>query len=83
MNRKRHYPTKATKFEVLRFIKDREWVTVRALMCRFGYTFEGAKTRLARLAREGLITAWVAEDSWTLTQTGERRHAYFARKAKR
>lgn len=40
---KGHYPIKATKSEVIRFIHDREFVTVHDLIERFGYKYKGAE----------------------------------------
>jgi len=73
---------KAKKPEVLRFIRDREFVTVHDLMDRFGYKYKGALKRLRTLREEGLITQWITASQWTLTQDGERRIDYYDRQGK-
>lgn len=79
---KRHYPTKATKEEVLFFIRDRDFVTAHDLMERFGYKYYGAQSMLYRLAHEGLITQWIERGQWTLTQDGYRRCEYYEQRKK-
>jgi len=73
---------KAKKVEALRFIRDREFVTVHDLMDRFGYKYKGALKRLRTLREEGLITQWTDWGQWTLTQAGERRLDYYENKEK-
>lgn len=68
---------KATKVEVLRFMRDREFVTIHGLMERFSYKYNGAVKRLRTLAKEGLITQWIERGQWSLTQDGERRLHYY------
>lgn len=71
------YPIKATKEEVLLFIRDREWVTIHDLIEQFGYRYKGAERRLYRLARQRLITPWLQKGQWNLTQDGTRRCEYY------
>lgn len=71
------YPTKATKEEVLLFIRDREWITIHDLVNQFGYKYKGAEKRLYNLARESMITPWIERGQWTLTQDGERKCQYY------
>ena len=73
---------KATKEEVLLFIRDREWLTIHDLMEQFGYRYKGAEKRLYRLAREGLATPWIERGQWTLTQDGFRRLEYYEQRRK-
>ncbi len=61
--KKRHYPIKATKKEVLRFIRNRDFVTVHDLVERFGYKYKGAEKRLYTPTRQGLITHGLKEDN--------------------
>lgn len=79
---KRHYPIKATKSEVLRSIRDRDFVTVHDLIERFGYKYKGAEKRLYNLAREGLITQWIERGQWSLTQDGYRKADYYDRQGR-
>lgn len=73
---------KAGKAEVLRFIRDREFVTIHDLMERFGYKYNGAVKRLRTLAQEGLITQWIERGQWSPTQDGYRRAEYYDRQGK-
>jgi len=79
---KRHYPIKATKEEVLLFIRDREWLTLHDLIEQFGYRYKGAERRLYRLAHAGLITPWIEKGQWTLTQDGYRKCEYYKERRK-
>jgi DNA-binding MarR family transcriptional regulator len=78
----KHYPLKATKFDVLKFIGERENITVNDLMDHFRYMPKGANSRIESLAREELITSWIMPGQWCLTQEGERRLKYYADKEK-
>lgn len=73
---------KATKEEVLLFIRDREWLTLHDLIEQFGYKYKGAERRLYRLARAGLITPWITKGQWTLTQDGTRKCEYYEERRK-
>ena len=71
------YLVKATKEEVLLFIRDREWITLHDLLEQFGYKYKGAEQRLYRLARAHLITPWITKGQWTLTQDGTKKCAFY------
>lgn len=79
---KKHYPIRATKFEVLHFIKKREIVCRNDLADHFGYKPKGAEDRLYTLAREGLITQIPTIGQWRLSKLGEKRYQYYIEKAK-
>jgi len=77
---KKHYPVKATKLEVLKFIKKVEIITVNGLVDHFGYKPKGAMNRIYTLVQDGLLTPWVSPNQWVLTQTGEERLKYYGKK---
>ena len=60
---------KARKINVLEFIYDREAVTARDLMGKFGYTYSGARSRLSQLRKQGFIQQ-VTKGHWRLTNRG-------------
>ena len=62
-------PLKASKLDVLGFIKDREVVTATSLMNEFGYTLSSAKCRLSQLHKERYIESY-CRGQWCLTQRG-------------
>jgi len=70
-------PYKATKKEVLSLFEEIEVVTVRSLMDRFDYSYEGARSRIKSLHREGLIESLLDKGSWGLTKKGERRLMHY------
>ncbi|MDD5510446.1 MAG: hypothetical protein PHI12_06535 [Dehalococcoidales bacterium] len=78
-NNKR-YLIRATKIEVLKYVREREIVVVNDLVEHFGYKPEGSRRRLYALAEEGLLTSWVSPGRWCLTQEGIRRLKYYADK---
>ena len=78
---KKHYPIRATKVELLKFIKKREIITANDLVDHFRYKPESARVKLYALAREGLLTSWVSPGQWSLTQQGEKRYQYYVKKA--
>lgn len=61
---------KATKEQVLEFIKKREMVYIYDLVERFGYFYDGAQIGLNRLKKQYLVTGmgW----GWVLTETAYR-----------
>ena len=71
------HPIIATKKEVLKFFEEREVVTSRDLMDRFGYTHSSARDRLLKLHKEGLIEPLLVRGTWGLTRKGERRLIYY------
>lgn len=77
---KKHYPIKATKSELLKYIKKKEIITAMDLVDHFGYKPESAKAKLRSLRQKGLVTSWVSPGQWCLTQQGEKRYQYYIRK---
>lgn len=77
MTKRKWRPYKATKREVLSFFAEREVVTARSLMDKFGYTYHGAYRRIGLLHREGLIEPLLERGSWGLTKKGERRLLHY------
>lgn len=77
---KKHYPIKATKVELLKFIKKRDIIFVNDLVDHFGYKPQSARVKLYALAREGLLTSWVSPEQWCLTQQGENKYQYYIKK---
>lgn len=53
---KKHYPIKATKVELLKFVKKREIITANDLVDHFGYKPQSARVTLYALARPGWFT---------------------------
>jgi len=76
-------PYKASKREVLSFFEEREIVSVYSLMDRFEYSYEGARSRIKLLHREGLIEPLFERGTWGLTRKGERRLMYYEQQSKR
>ena len=69
---------RATKIQVLEFIKTERMVTKEALMETFGYTSGGAQNKLRRLEREDLIQG-DDEGHYAITNLGDRRLNYYGR----
>jgi len=69
-----------TKLEILIFIKDREIIWIRDLVSEFGYRYWGAVSRLKRLCKEGLVTAFymrgLNQGRYVLTEKGYKRIDY-------
>lgn len=63
---------KASKLEVLEFIKRRRLVFIYQLVEEFGYTYRSAKCRLGRLKKQGLVIS-DSKGCWVLTDEGIRR----------
>jgi hypothetical protein len=75
-------PTKATKRQILAYIRAEMWVETWQVADRFNYSLVRAKFRLYALRKEGLVENRAAKDKWNLTETGYRRLEYFERKEK-
>ena len=81
------YPVKATKLEVLEFIRRRRIVTIMDLIDQFGYRYWGARRRLYRFNKEGLVEPFqedfdeVPYDQvrWGITETGINKLAYYGK----
>jgi hypothetical protein len=61
-------PYKATKREVLSFFEEKEVVTIRSLMDRFGYSYNGAQSRIYLLLLQALIEPLIDTGSWAHTK---------------
>jgi len=70
-------PYIATKKEVLAFFEEIEVVMVRSLIDKFDYSYEGARSRIKLLLREGLIEPLFERGTWGITKKGERRLLYY------
>ena len=68
--------TKASKLQVLEFIKERQLVWVYELVQKFGYTDHGARIRLNRLKKDGLVIN-MTKGCWELTEEGYRKLRYY------
>ena len=72
---------KATKLDILRFIRTREIVDTMDLMNEFGYTYRGARTRLYRLERGKLVVKLgIRVGAYCLTDEAYRRLEYYEQK---
>lgn len=70
---------KASKMDVLEFIMRRSVVQVYELQGKFRYSYWGAKNRLRRLKKEGLVIN-MTRGSWELTEEGYRRLKYYGKR---
>lgn len=70
---------RATKFQVLEFIERKKWVCIYDLTQRFGYSYDGAVTRLVRLKKQSLVTG-MGRGWWVLTADGYRRLRWLQRR---
>ena len=77
---KKPYLIRATKFEVLHFIRDAEIICKNDLVDHFGYKPKGAVQRIWRLARDGLIIPIPTPGQWRLSELGEKRYQYYIKK---
>ena len=66
---------RATKLEVLAFIREQEVVGPMHLVNQFSYRYAGAKYRLYTLAKQGLVVN-IGVGEWTLTEAGYDRLFY-------
>jgi len=72
---------KATRLDILRFIRTREIVDTMDLMNEFGYTYRGARTRLHRLERGKLVEKLgIRAGAYCLTSEAIRRLEYYDQK---
>ncbi len=69
---------KATRLEILEFIKDKETISVFDLVNQFNYTHGGAGRRLNYLKELRLVVN-ERRGEWTLTDDGMRRLIYYGR----
>jgi len=69
---------KASKLEILDFIKDKEIIAPFDLVNKFGYTLTGAKSMLSWLKSQKLVTN-ERKGEWTITDGGLRRLIYYGR----
>ena len=69
---------KATKLQVLEFIKERQLVWVYEVAQKFGYTDHGARIRLIRLKKAGLVIN-MTRGCWELTEEGYRKLRYYGK----
>jgi predicted HTH transcriptional regulator len=68
--------TKATKKELLEFIKSLGYIQPWQIRQKFGYTELGANHKIMELKKQGLINNPVT-GKWNLTYTGLRRLEYY------
>lgn len=68
-----------SKIEILRYIDKVKFIKHFMLRERFGYSFTGAKMKLTRLKKEGLVKN-SSNGMWSLTNEGYRRLIYYDRK---
>jgi predicted ArsR family transcriptional regulator len=69
---------KATRREILAFIRQSEVIDYKDLMNQFGYAKEGAATRIHRLRRMRCVEpVGRVPGRYGLTEHGERRLAYY------
>ncbi len=69
---------KASKLQVLEFIKERQLVWVYEVVQKFGYTDHGARIRLTRLKKAGLVIN-MTRGCWELTEEGYRKLRYYGK----
>ena len=65
-------PVRATKLEVLDFIRNQEVVSIQSLMDWFGYSYKGAAERLRLLKRDKLVVN-IDRGEWVLSEAGARK----------
>jgi len=75
-------PWRATKLELLQFIKDRQIIFIYSLVEYFGYTYKSAQYRLNLLRRQGLATS-DGKGAWVLTEEGIRRLRWLKARSKK
>lgn len=69
---------RATKLELLEFIRDRQMIQSFELRDHFGYTESGARGRLSYLKKQGLVIN-MTKDRWELTVEGFAKLIYYGR----
>ncbi len=70
---------KATKLDVLEFIKKKGLIEIWQLRDKFNYSDESAYKRLQRLKKQGLVIN-MTRGSWKLTEEGYRRLRYYGKR---
>lgn len=71
---------RATKQEVLKVIKARDAIDIMDLVNTFGYSYAGAKIKLYRLEKAGLVEKLgIRPGAYCLTNEGHRRVEYYER----
>ncbi|MBA7693164.1 hypothetical protein ES703_101740 [subsurface metagenome] len=70
---------KATKLDVLEFIKKKGLIEIWQLRDKFNYSDESAYKRLQRLKKQGLVIN-MPRGSWELTEEGYRRLRYYGKR---
>lgn len=73
-------PYKASKREVLSLIREKEAATIYDLVEKFDLSYGGARNRVYRLHREGLVQPLFQRGTWGLTELGDERLAYWEEK---
>ena len=77
-------PTKATKIQVMLFIRKKDIVEAYDLVEKFGYAPESARSRLYRLEKKDLVErVTVDSKAYCLTVEAHRRLEYHDRQARR
>ena len=71
--------SKATKLDVLEFIKKKGLIEIWQLRDKFNYSDESAYKRLQRLKKQGLVIN-MTRGSWELTEEGYRRFRYYGKR---
>lgn len=79
LGKRKWRPYKATKNEVLSFIREKEAVTVHDLVDRFDYSYKGASCRIWLLHRGKLIQPLFQRGTWGLTELAAQRLEYYNR----
>jgi len=73
-------PWRATKIEVLDFIRRKEIVTIYDLVGEYGYSYSGANKRLLSLEKLGLISKLgVERGKRVLTELGFKKLNYYGK----
>ena len=70
---------KASKLQVLEFIKERQLVWVYEVVQKFGYTDHSARIRLIRLKKAGLAIN-MTRGIWELPEEGYKRLRYYGKR---
>ncbi len=77
---RRKHPTKATKLDLLRYCASLRAADIRSVADRFDLSYNGAKVKLWRLTKQGILSARLECDgktkTWWLTKAGERQLGY-------
>lgn len=70
---------RATKLDVLEFIKKKGLIEIWQLRDKFNYSDESAYKRLQRLKKQGLVIN-MTTGSWELTEESYRRLRYYGKR---